>query len=316
MRRCLPNVLFALAAVTLSVPAVAQEARSDCPPGAWFCEEVAPQAPTNAQESPDEDVAPPAPPEPPRPPRFATPPPRPYRHHRPPVVVYQPHAGPPAQVVIVSPGAAPPVPVTRVKVVHATEAAPAPVKPKRWHRRWGLNLRVEGAALGGQEHGAAEEAGMGGLGLSLRYRPVPAFAFDLGVDVLAGTDWNGFKRTEMPVSLSGMLFVNPKSRVQFYFIGGAHFSHAEVESNGYDPLLDREDEDAGTSAEYSYFGGQGGIGLEFRLSRLVALNVDMLGFVRSRTDDHGAPEFVDPATGRTTNTSGGGLFRGGLTFWW
>src|SRR4051812_19751561 len=37
MRRCLPSVLFAMA-MTVSVPALAQ----DCPPGAWFCEEVAP----------------------------------------------------------------------------------------------------------------------------------------------------------------------------------------------------------------------------------------------------------------------------------
>ncbi len=42
----------------------------------------------------------------------------------------------------------------------------------------------------------------------------------------------------------------------------------------------------------------------------------MLGFVRSRTDEGGPPEFTDPVTGQTTNKSGGGLFRGGLTFWW
>ncbi len=312
MRRCLLNALFAVAAVTISAPALAQEARGSCPPGAWFCEEVAPPA---AQEEPADVGEEAAPPE--RPGRFATPPPRIHRRHPPPVVVYQPspHAGPPPQVVIVSPGAAPPAPV-RVKVRAIEAPAERPAKPRRWHRRWGLNLRVEGAALGGGEHGGAEDAGMGGLGLSLRFRPVPAFAFDLGVDVLSGTDWNGFKRTEMPLSLSGMLFVNPKSRVQFYFMGGAHFSHAEVESNTYDPLLEHEYEDSASSTEYSYFGGQGGIGLEFRISRLVALNIDALGFVRKRTDDGGAPEFVDPVTGRTTNTSGGGLFRGGLTFWW
>jgi hypothetical protein len=321
MRRCLSQVLFAVATVTLSAPALAQDA--NCPPGAWFCE-APPPADSKAQEEAaapddDEEAARPAPPPPPgrvhrvKPRiRFATPPPGHVRRHPPPVVVYQPGAGPPPQIVIVAPGTSPP-PAVKVRV-REVEAAPAvPARPKRWHRRWGLNLRVEGAALGGHEHGGSDDAGMGGLGLSLRFRPVPAFAFDLGVDVLSGTDFNGFDRTEMPVSLSGMLFVNPKSRVQFYFLGGAHFSHAEVETNTYDPLRDG-DEDASTS--YSYFGGHGGIGLEFRISRLVALNIDALGFVRKRTDDGKTPEFYDPETGRSTNTSGGGLLRGGLTFWW
>jgi hypothetical protein len=248
--------------------------------------------------------------------RFATPPPPPRPPAPPPVVVYSPPPPgvAPPQVVIVAPH---PRPAPRV-IVHEVEAdAPAPPVKRRWHRRWGLNLRVEGASLGGAENGGSEEAGMGGLGMSLRFRPVPAFAFDLGVDVLSGTDWNGFQRTEMPLSLNGMLFVNPKSRVQFYFIGGIHYSHAEVETDTFDPLRDGDwdDHDANTR-DYSYFGGQGGVGLEFRISRLVALNVDVLGFVRERTDESGPAEFTDPVTGQTTNKSGGGLFRGGLTFWW
>jgi hypothetical protein len=118
-----------------------------------------------------------------------------------------------------------------------------------------------------------------------------------------------------------MLFVNPKSRVQFYFIGGIHYSHAEVESDTFEPLRDEDMEEGWddgdiNTRDYSYFGGQGGIGLEFRISRLVALNIDALAFVRNRTDDGGPAEFTDPATGQTTDTSGGGLLRGGLTFWW
>jgi hypothetical protein len=233
------------------------------------------------------------------------------------VVVYSPppHGSPAPQIVIVAPPAS--RPATRVVVREETESVPLQPPKRRWHRRWGLNLRVEGASLGGQENGGSADAGMGGLGMSLRFRPVPAFAFDAGIDVLSGTDWNGFQRTEMPLSLSGILFVNPKSRVQFYFTGGVHISHAEVETNTFDPIRDEgfDPEDVNTR-EYSYFGGQGGIGLEFRISRLVALNVDLLGFMRERTDEGGPPEFTDPVSGRTTNSSGGGLFRGGLTFWW
>jgi hypothetical protein len=42
----------------------------------------------------------------------------------------------------------------------------------------------------------------------------------------------------------------------------------------------------------------------------------MRGFLRGRTDGNGAaPEFTDPKTGNTTNTSGGLLFTGGMTFY-
>jgi hypothetical protein len=164
-----------------------------------------------------------------------------------------------------------------------------------------------------RNRGASEDAGMGGLGLSLRYRPVPAFAFDVGADLIAGIDFNGNERTEVPLSLSGILFVNPRSKVQFYFLGGLHISHAEVQPP--EGVLLTE-ELAAMPREYDYFGGHGGIGLEFRLSRRVALNIDLLGFIRSRTDEGGTPEFRDPETGRTTDTSGGGLLRGGLSFYW
>jgi len=324
MRRCLLNALSIAVAATFTAPALAQ----DCPPGAWFCEDVSQPNVPEVEAEKEFEVGPPPPVvhEPPPPPvhrgrrhkmRFATPPGRP--HAPPPVVIYHPPppSGHPPQIVIVAPGAEPPRPATQVVVHDEVQSVPLHRPAKRWHRRWGLNLRVEGATLGGEERGGSEEAGMGGLGMSLRFRPVPAFAFDAGIDVLSGTDWNGFQRTEMPLSLSGILFVNPKSRVQFYFLGGIHFSHAEVESSSFDPLRDEGwDHDDVSTHEYSYFGGQGGIGLEFRVSRLVALNVDLLGFVRERTDEGGPAEFTDPVTGQTTNKSGGGLLRGGLTFWW
>lgn len=342
MRRCLPSVLFAVA-TTVSVPALAQ----DCPPGAWFCEEVAPPA-ENARPAPsrpdrqmptqvdqtddvdDEDEAPPPPPAVDEP-EVRVPqaghrrpviviPGKPGPRGRPPVVLYRNgSSGPPPQVIIVAPGAVPvaPPPPPPVRVAVSTEESRPVAVARRtsWHRRWGLNMRLEGAAFGGRD-GAAEDAGMGGFGLSLRYRPVPAFAFDAGIDVLAGTDFNGFQRTETPFSLNAMIFVNPRSRVQFYLTGGMHFSHASVESETPSPLLGSNGERDGTSTEYSYFGGQGGLGLEFRISRLIALNVDGLAFVRKRTDDGTKPEFIEPETGRIANSSAGGLFRGGMTFWW
>jgi hypothetical protein len=69
---------------------------------------------------------------------------------------------------------------------------------------------------------------------------------------------------------------------------------------------------------YSYFGAQLGLGTEVRVSRRIAIGGDVVGFIRGRTDDKAsyAPEFVDPNTGRATNTSGGGLVRVGATFYW
>jgi hypothetical protein len=291
------------------LPALAQD--PNCPPGAWFCEETdvapppakAPAKPAEpAQPAPDAGPDAPAKQAPPRAGTVVVPPPQ-GRGAPPPVVIYQPvPSAPPPQVIIVAPG-------------RPVRAVPPPPPPKRkWRREWGLNLRLEGVALGGSDEGAAHNAGMGGLGFSIRYRPVPAFAIDFGVDIIGGIDYNGFERAEIPLSLSGILYVNPKNRVQFYFLGGLDHSHAHVHSDEASPLL--SDRDAtGYSNDYTYLGGHGGIGLEFRLSKRIALNVDMLGFVRDRIDEGRTPEFVNER-GETTNSSGGGLFRGGLTFWW
>ncbi|WP_437676456.1 outer membrane beta-barrel protein [Sorangium sp. So ce131] len=310
MRRCLTHALVAVA-MTVPLSALAQE-NPNCPPGAWFCEEVEPPrdgagepppAPAPEEDAPAEVLPPP--PAPPAPP----PRPRAGRRAQPPVVIYQTPSGPPPQVIVVTPGATPPP-----RVIVRRMAPPVPPAPpkKRWRRQWGVNLRMEGLMLG-EEHGGAENAGMGGFGISLRYRPIPAFAFDLGADFLGGTDYNGHERTEVPLSLSGILFVNPRSRTQFYFTGGLHVAHADVEQTWSNAAAGEE---FSPNAEYDYFGAHGGIGLEFRLSRRLALNIDALGFVRSRTDDGVVPEFRDPDTGRTTDTSGGGLFRGGLTVYW
>jgi hypothetical protein len=307
MRRCL-TVIVVAAAMSLSVPALA-----DCPPDAWFCAEVKVPAPAPAQPRPrlqPEEAPPPAPYAPaPLPQR---PPPAP-AVAPPPVVIYQPVPRPAAPVIVVTPG---------YVYGYGDYGAYAPRPPAfslpppapRWHPELGINLRLEGIALG-HPNGAPFSAGLGGAGLSLRYRPVPHFAFDLGADVLAGTDYNGFRRTEVPVSLSGLLYVNPRSRVQFYLEAGANVSRAEVRSDVAAPQLAPVD-GGRFGATYTYFGGQGGGGLEVRFSQHVATDLAVLGFVRDRIGDVGAPEFVDPTTGKTTNVSGGALFRGGLTFWW
>lgn len=328
MRRCLTQVGVAVAAMSFSFPALAQNAQNPpeqhCPPGSWFCAEVvvpgaqpAPRAPQRAAPPPPLAVEEPAEPEP------APPPPnvgvrRPHYGQPmgpPPVVMYQPPAQPP-QVIILTPGYGYGYGYGYGHPVRQVPPPPAASRPQ-WRSEFGFNMRVEGVTLGHSTAGGVA-SGMGGVGMSLRYRPVPAFAFDLGIDLLAGNDYNGFQRTEVPISLSGMLYLNPRSRVQVYLQGGANFSRAQVRSDTPAPQLSVVDGGSQYGTTYMYFGGQGGGGFEFRLSRRVALNLDVLGFVRKRIGDteHTPAEFTDPRTHQTTNTSGGALMRGGLTFWW
>jgi hypothetical protein len=326
MRRCSTLALFAT--VLLAPLSALAQASPNCPPGAWFCEETpVERAPNAAPERPK--APPPDADDEPGEPRAAEPRQpvtRPPAHApgtapagRPPVVIYQPvPTAPPAHVVIVAPGLARPVP----------PPPPPPPPPRPISRsEWGINMRVEGIALG---RASSSSSGMGGLGLSLRYRPVPAFALDLGADVVGGIDYNGMQRLETPLSLSGLVYVNPRSKVQFYLTGGADWSHARVRSDEWQPMMTYRSTYDGTTyradtttlsdgykADYYYLGGHGGVGLEFRLSRHVALDLDTIGFVRTRVDRKASsePEFVS-STGQTTNTSGGGLFRFGLTIWW
>jgi hypothetical protein len=273
--------------LALSGVAAAQSAPSSCPPGSWFCAEPPQQEATPAgkpvqglQPLPDpDDEAPP----PPRPRRYAPPPP---------VVVYQP----PPPVIIERPETPPPY-----------EYAPPPRKPIARPNEWGLNLHLEGAAFGS---GVNHDAGMGGLGGGLRYKPKPQFGIEADLDFLGGHDYLGDQRSETSFAFNALFFVNPKDRAQVYFLGGFGWSWAHVTNDPSDPSQSAMDN------HYSYFGGQAGIGLELRLTRVLAFNGDVRGFIRSRTDNQSQnqPEFVN-ANGQVTNTSGGALFTGGMTLY-
>ena len=186
---------------------------------------------------------------------------------------------------------------------------PPPPPPHRWHftqTEWGLNLRLNSALISRQR----DDSGMGGVGMSLRYRPNPVYALDIGLDVIGGTDWSGKQRSEVPFSVSGLAYLSQTGTVHPYLVGGFAWSRADV-SPGPTALLGG----TGGTQTYRYFGAHVGGGLEFRLTRSFAIDLDMILFLRGRTDKTPGPEFVDEL-GRTTNTSGGGLLRAGTTFWW
>jgi opacity protein-like surface antigen len=285
-----------LAAAALAFASPARAADPGCPPGSWFCADT--QSPT----APPSQPMPPAKDEPkglePLPAATEAQPAKPAPQQAPVVVVQQ---APPPPVVVYQPP--PPVVVREEPPAYVYHPRPAASIPAR--QEWGLNLHLEGAMMG---HGAAQNAGMGGAGLGLRYRPLPGAALEANFDVLGGNDYQGQKRQESAFSLNALLFVNPRSKAQVYFLAGFGWSWAHVGDDS-DPSAQQWD--------YHYFGGQVGAGLELRLARHFALNADVRGFLRARTDDAAQyqPEYVDSSTGRTTNTSGGGLITGGMTFY-
>lgn len=274
-RLALLAVPFAALMVSTSLSSLAH-ADDKCPPGAWFCAET------------EVKIGAPGDPPPPPPAPTAAPAPAPAP---PPVIIYTPAPPPP---VYTAPAPQP-----------DTQYYPPPPPPSERRSEVGLNLRLEGAAFHGNDTYKGDTS-MAGVGASLRFRPVPRFALDIGLDALAGTDSNGFKRSETPITILGLLYLNPKSKVQVYLLGGFGFSSARVETGPY----------GGNVEHYSYFGGLFGGGMEIRVSKKIAINFDVRGFIRGRTDEAAAskPEFT-AADGRTTNSSGGAMLTGGLTFY-
>jgi hypothetical protein len=270
---------FALTACTVALTltaALSVSAQTPCPPDGWFCDET-----EAAPEAAPSEGAPPAPEAAPPPAPGTKPPPN---RSRPPIVVYSPER-------------------EREEEGEGTLLE----RKQRLQPHWGLNLRLQGVLMSHPE--GRDDTGMGGIGASLRYHPVPAVALDFGADLLGGTDYNGFDRGELMWSASALFFFNPKSPLQVYSILGLNLSFAEVKVPYDDGSIDEQD--------WNYFGGHMGLGLQAALGPKVALNGDLTGFLRGRTDSRARrePEFID-SRGRMTNTSGGGLLRAGLTFFW
>jgi hypothetical protein len=144
---------------------------------------------------------------------------------------------------------------------------------------------------------------MGGAGATLRFRTHPMFAGELSIAGMVGTDYNGDARTELPITLSGIVYFNPQNRFQLYGVAGMGVSLAGVAYN--DPRSRPDD-----TAAYAYFGGLAGLGVEWQLSPHFSLFGDARAFIRTRIDREADenPEFsrVDSDGHRqTTNVSAG-----------
>jgi hypothetical protein len=183
-----------------------------------------------------------------------------------------------------------------VVVVKRDSTSPAPVvqapSPPKRERKVGLHFDVGGTF--------GPEVLMGGFSGALRFRPKQHVGIDLGAGYFAGNDYQGFYRTEVPVTTNFLFFVNPQHKLQVYFLLGPGLSFAHVDT--FDEVR-----------RMTYVGGQAGMGLELRLAPLFALNVDVRGVLRHRIDGDPRPEFVDGS--RSTDTSGGAVLTFGGTFY-
>ncbi|MDF3067601.1 MAG: hypothetical protein K0R38_3202 [Polyangiaceae bacterium] len=271
---------IAVSAVAASLLVVALPAlgAGDCPDGDWFCEPApspgpAPAAPPPVPPAPSRGGPNEAPPSPP------------------------PHASSPAEGEM------------RFDV-----PPPEPPRPRRRRgfREWGLNLHANLGLMGGDDR-KSPNADMNGIGAALRFRPIPHIAIEGSVELLWGTDYNGFQRFEDALLVNGLFFANPRSAIQVYGLAGFGFGAAYLDSG-----LAADGQPVLRDETYAYVGGQLGVGVEGRVTRHFALGADLVGFLRWRNDRNARrePEFIDPETGKTTNTSGGGLVRLGATYYW
>src|SRR5690606_13105956 len=239
------------------------------------------------------------PPPPPPPPVVAEPAPQP------PVVIVQPEPEPPPPPVVVQPQ--PPTVIVQPAPQPPPPQVYVPPRPRRLVRpedrfpysSLGLHLHLDGLF--------GDDVGMGGGGGALRIRPIPHIGIDIGASIYGGEDWNGLDRVEVPLQADVLFFFNPYNRFQFYaLLGvGASFSHAE----GWNDRLERPED-----RNYMHIGGEAGLGLEWRISRGFALNLDVRAFIRQRVDGNPRPEFISES-GKQTDTSGGFVGRVGMTFY-
>jgi hypothetical protein len=192
-----------------------------------------------------------------------------------------------SQVVVKT--APPTVVVVKHKPIPQEPVAKPP--PKR-DRKVGLHFDV-GGTFGPQ-------VVMGGFSGALRFRPKEHVGIDLGSGYFAGNDYQGFYRTEIPLTVNALFFVNPQHKLQLYFLVGPGLSFGRVDTFN-------------EVRRMTHVGGQAGVGLELRLVPAFALNVDVRGVLRHRIDSDPRPEFIDGT--RSTNTSGGAVLTFGGTLY-
>ena len=206
----------------------------------------------------------------------------------------------------------PPSEPTRPVMNLAVPPPPPPVSRPR-QRVWAVRTELLAPFVGS---GAANNYAMGGLGFGGRARPDPAVSLDLNLDSVGGVDYVGHRRTELALDFTSTVYFNPRDPLQGFILAGLGWSRADVSYKIHETTL------SGTikrqiDQTYYYFGLLAGLGLEWRFEKRWSLDFALLGIIRGRTDAKAdeQPEFVDPKTKLATNSSGFGLLRLGLNYY-
>ncbi|MFT5358282.1 MAG: hypothetical protein ACI9KE_005520 [Polyangiales bacterium] len=262
-------------------------ASAQCPPGAVVCASANVRASANVQVSGSISIG-----GTPRARQVAPPPPLQQPQGRIVVVQQAPVAPPQQQVVVYQP---PQQYVQEDIIIIEQEPARLRLRPVM-NQKFGITGRLGGII--------AENVRMGGFAAGIRFRPSRMFGVELNIGAYGGQDYNGHNRVEVPIAFDFMFHLPRASRFQMYLVIGPQVSWAATD--GFDAFTTGY-----ISRSFVYLGGHAGIGGELRLSDHFAISADIRGFIRSRVDDDGRPEFVNFATGETTNTSAGGILNVG-----
>lgn len=199
---------------------------------------------------------------------------------------------------------------TQSVAVAQSLAPSAPLEPRTPLPALRIGVHGEvGAAFGGN-------VAMGGGALALRLRPIEWIAVDLALGYYVGVGYQAEERSELLPMVNALFFINPHDELQVYALGGVGVSFAVADTKWRYPPGTRFIDY--TTEDYIYVGGQIGAGVEWRVGRHFAVNTDLRAFIRSRVDDYSQsiPDYTDPATGATTNTSAGLYWTGGVTAYW
>lgn len=177
--------------------------------------------------------------------------------------------------------------------------APPPPPPKL-RRQHALSLRVSQLLL--SEDDTLESSYLTGVGVSFRARPMRWFAIEPGIDVFTGYDEYDTARAETNINTDLLFYLNPRDAVQvFGLLGGslALASHSEY-----------------WAYEHStHLGAHAGLGLEFRVTRLLSFNVNAIAFSRELVGAEVRTLDDDDPRKRVPHSSGGLMLRGGTGFY-
>ncbi len=163
---------------------------------------------------------------------------------------------------LIEPTAPPPRIPVEAASCHPPNICPGQrIEPPPLPLRWSGSLRLLGGSDGGDPNFGVE--------LGLRFRPKEWFALQAHIGYLATLSARRASRTTFPVFVDAVFFFGPESFKGFVHIG----PHMTL-------LVEDEDSVTADARHFAQLGGQIGAGVEWRISRRLAVAIEAQFFVR------------------------------------